>query len=63
MLHNTKSENKIFWCDRFIISPIYMKLSVQTAKSSLTESYLAGAKRLLPSLMSFTGAEIQLGKF
>ncbi|CAH8582663.1 unnamed protein product [Schistosoma rodhaini] len=60
MLHNTKSENKIFWCDRFIISPIHMKLSVQTAKSSLTESYLAGAKRLLPSLMSFTGAEIQL---
>ncbi|CAH8530510.1 unnamed protein product [Schistosoma turkestanicum] len=58
--NNTLTENKLFWFDQFIISPIQMKLSVQTAKTSLTESHLSGAKRLLPSLMSFTGAEIQL---
>ncbi|CAH8607297.1 unnamed protein product [Heterobilharzia americana] len=57
---NDETESKLFWFDQFFISPIKMKLSVQTAKTSLTDSHLEGAKRLLPSLMSFTGAEIQL---
>ncbi|KAA3672835.1 uncharacterized protein DEA37_0002492, partial [Paragonimus westermani] len=50
----------LFWFDRFTISAVPLKLSVQTAKKSLTSSNLAGAKRLLPSLMSFTNAEVRL---
>ncbi|TPP66047.1 hypothetical protein FGIG_09475 [Fasciola gigantica] len=50
----------LFWFDRFSVSPIIIRLSVQTAKNSLTSSNLAGAKRLLPSLMSFTNADVQL---
>ncbi|KER20313.1 hypothetical protein T265_11120 [Opisthorchis viverrini] len=49
-----------FWFDTLSISFIPLKLSVQTAKKSLTSSNLAGAKRLLPSLMSFSNAEVNL---
>ncbi|VDP91068.1 unnamed protein product [Echinostoma caproni] len=51
----------LLWFDHLWVAPIIIRLSVQTAKNSLTSSNLSGAKRLLPSLMSFTNADVQLG--